>query len=162
MYKGISRRDFLKASGGLAAGSFLASGLPAFAQDGVTIRSHTRSGRQADAQRFWAEQFNEAMAGEAQVVIEDFPGSEYFQKINTLAAGGTMGDVIWISSIEGYFRLPAWRVKRIVRAVLLYAVRLWPDDHIRAALLVGGFVIVEAGQRTVSLATATDSQNLAF
>ena len=43
----------------------------------------------------------------AEVVIEDFPGSEYFQKINTLAAGGTMGDVIWISSIEGYFRLAA-------------------------------------------------------
>ncbi len=47
------------------------------------------------------------MAGEANVVIEDFPGSEYFQKINTLAAGGAMGDVIWISSIEGYFRLAA-------------------------------------------------------
>ena len=107
MYKGISRRDFLKASGGLAAGGLLASGLPAFAQDGVTIRSHTRSGRQADAQRHWAEIFNEDMAGEAHVVIEDFPGSEYFQKINTLAAGGTMGDVIWISSIEGYFRLAA-------------------------------------------------------
>ena len=30
MYKGISRRDFLKASGGLAAGGLLASGLPAF------------------------------------------------------------------------------------------------------------------------------------
>ena len=107
MRRPISRRDFLKASGGLAAGGLLASGLPAFAQDGVTIRSHTRSGRQADAQKFWAEQFNEDMAGEASVVIEDFPGSEYFQKINTLAAGGTMGDVIWISSIEGYFRLAA-------------------------------------------------------
>ena len=107
MYKALSRRDFLKVSGGMAAGGLLASGLPAFAQDGVTIRSHTRSGRQADAQKFWAEQFNEDMAGEASVVIEDFPGSEYFQKINTLAAGGTMGDVIWISSIEGYFRLAA-------------------------------------------------------
>ncbi len=107
MYKPLSRRDFLKVSGGMAAGGLLASGLPAFAQDGVTIRSHTRSGRQADAQKFWAEQFNEDMAGEASVVIEDFPGSEYFQKINTLAAGGTMGDVIWISSIEGYFRLAA-------------------------------------------------------
>ncbi len=107
MYKPLSRRDFLKVSGGMAAGGLLASGLPAFAQDGVTIRSHTRSGRQADAQKFWAESFNEDMAGEANVAIEDFPGSEYFQKINTLAAGGTMGDVIWISSIEGYFRLAA-------------------------------------------------------
>ena len=58
MRRPISRRDFLKASGGLAAGGLLASGLPAFAQDGVTIRSHTRSGRQADAQKFWAERFN--------------------------------------------------------------------------------------------------------
>jgi multiple sugar transport system substrate-binding protein len=107
MKQSLSRRNFLKLSGGMAAGGLLASGLPAFAQDGVTIRSHTRSGRQADAQKFWAEQFNEDMAGEASVVIEDFPGSEYFQKINTLAAGGTMGDVIWISSIEGYFRLAA-------------------------------------------------------
>ena len=94
MRRALSRRDFLRATGGLAAGGMLASGLPAFAQDGVTIRSHTRSGRQADAQRHWAEIFNEDMAGEANVVIEDFPGSEYFQKINTLAAGGTMGDVI--------------------------------------------------------------------
>ena len=85
MRRPISRRDFLKASGGLAAGGLLASGLPAFAQDGVAIRSHTRSGRQADAQKFWAERFNEDMAGQANAVIEDFPGSEYFQKINTLA-----------------------------------------------------------------------------
>ena len=91
----------------MAARGLLASGLPAFAQDGVTIRSHTRSGRQADAQKFWAERFNEDMAGQANVAIEDFPGSEYFQKINTLAAGGTIGDVFWISSTEGYFRLAA-------------------------------------------------------
>ncbi len=38
MRRHLSRRDFLKASAGLAAGGLLASGLPAFAQDGVTIR----------------------------------------------------------------------------------------------------------------------------
>ena len=118
MYKPLSRRDFLKVTGGMAAGGLLASGLPAFAQDGVTIRSHTRSGRQADAQKFWAERFNEDMAGEANVAIEDFPGSEYFQKINTLAAGGTMGDVIWISSIEGYFRLAATGVLQPIDDVI--------------------------------------------
>ncbi len=74
----LSRRDFLKASGGLAAGGLLAAGLPAFAQDGVTIRSHTRTGRQADEQKYWVERFNEDNAGEINVVIEDFPGSEYF------------------------------------------------------------------------------------
>ena len=37
MRRPLSRRDFLKASGGLAAGGLLASGLPTFAQDGVTI-----------------------------------------------------------------------------------------------------------------------------
>ncbi len=108
----ISRRDFLKASGGLAAGSLLASGLPAFAQDGVTIRSHTRTGRQADEQNYWAEIFNEDNAGEITAVIEDFPNTEYFQKINTLAAGDTLGDAYWISSIEGYFRLAATGVAR--------------------------------------------------
>lgn len=108
----ISRRDFLKASGGMLAGGMLASGLPAFAQEGVTIRSHTRTGRQADEQNHWAEIFNEAHAGEITTVIEDFPGSEYFQKLNTLAAGGTLGDVFWISSIEGYFRLAATGVAR--------------------------------------------------
>ena len=112
MRRPLSRRDFLKASGGLAAGGLLASGLPAFAQDGVTIRAHTRSGRQADAQKYWAESFNEENAGDINVVIEDFPGSEYFQKINTLAAGGAIGDQFWISSIEGYFRLAATGVIR--------------------------------------------------
>ncbi len=118
MRKPLSRRDFLKASGGLAAGGLLASGLPAFAQDGVTIRSHTRTGRQADEQSYWAEIFNEDNAGEITTVIEDFPGSEYFQKINTLAAGGTMGDVFWISSIEGYFRLAATGVARPIDDVI--------------------------------------------
>ena len=112
MYRGISRRDFLKATGGMAAGGLLASSLPAFAQDGVTIRSHTRTGRQADEQRYWGEIFNEDNAGEINAVIEDFPNTEYFQKINTLAAGGTIGDVFWISSIEGYFRLAATGVAR--------------------------------------------------
>ena len=69
----LSRRNFLKLSGGMAAGGLLASGLPTFAQDGVTIRAHTRSGRQADAQKYWAESFNEENAGEINVVIEDFP-----------------------------------------------------------------------------------------
>ncbi len=118
MKRHISRRDFLKASGGLAAGGLLASGLPAFAQDGVTIRSHTRTGRQADEQNYWAEVFNADNAGEITTVIEDFPGSEYFQKINTLAAGGTMGDVFWISSIEGYFRLAATGVARPIDDVI--------------------------------------------
>ena len=112
MYKPLSRRDFLRASGGLASGVLLASGLPAFAQDGVTIRSNTRSGRQAELQNFQADIFNDEHAGEINVVVEDIPGSEYFQKLNTLAAGDTVGDVFWISSIEGYFRLAATGVAR--------------------------------------------------
>ena len=109
----LSRRDFLRLSGGMSAGGLLASGLPAFGQDAAaTIRSHTRTGRQSDAMNFWAESFNEDNAGDINVVIEDFPGSEYFQKINTLAAGDTIGDVFWISSIEGYFRLAATGVAR--------------------------------------------------
>ena len=109
----LSRRNFLQLSGGMAAGGLLASGLPAFGQDAAaTIRSHTRTGRQSDAMNFGAESFNEDNAGDINVVIEDFPGSEYFQKINTLAAGDTIGDVFWISSIEGYFRLAATGVAR--------------------------------------------------
>ena len=86
-----------------------------FAQDGAaTIRAHTRTGRQSDAMNFWAESFNQDNAGEINVVIEHFPGSEYFQKINTLTAGGTIGEVFWISSTEGYFRLAATGVSRPV------------------------------------------------
>ena len=137
MKKSLSRRNFIKLSGGLAAGGLLASGLPAFAQDsGVQIRAHARSGRQADTMSFWAESFNEEHAGDINVVIEDFPGSGYFQKINTLAAGGTIGDMFWISSIGGYFQLAATGVIRPI------------DDLIDSA----GYDVTEHYPRTISAA----------
>ena len=75
------------------------------------MRTRAAAGKRT-RQKYWAESFNEDNAGEINVVIEDFPGSEYFQKINTLAAGGAIGDQFWISSIEGYFRLAATGVIR--------------------------------------------------
>ena len=119
MTRHLSRRDFLKASGGAGRRRFAGIGFgphsPRTASPSVPIHAAgakpTRSGIGADI-------FNEDMAGEANVVIEDFPGSEYFQKINTLAAGGTMGDVIWISSIEGYFRLAATGVLQPIDDVI--------------------------------------------
>jgi multiple sugar transport system substrate-binding protein len=37
------------------------------------------------------------------VTTEIFPGAEYFTKLDVLFAGGTAGDLMWVSSIEAFF-----------------------------------------------------------
>jgi len=76
--------------------------------EAVVIRVHHRMGAvECDEWGYWAAKFNEEHYPDIFVKMECFPGSEYFQKLNTLAAGGTLGDVIWISSIEGFYRMSA-------------------------------------------------------
>jgi len=78
------------------------------AAEAVVLRVHHRMGAaECDEWGYWASKFNEENYPDIFIKMECFPGSEYFQKLNTLAAGGTLGDVIWISSIEGYYRMSA-------------------------------------------------------
>ncbi len=126
----IGRRDFLKLAAIAAAGMGLAACAPqvttapqptkvseatnppaavsttAPTKGLVTIRIHHRIGGECDNWTGLATKFNEQNPG-IKVVPECFPGADYFQKLNTLAAGGTLGDILWVSSIEGYYRMAA-------------------------------------------------------
>jgi multiple sugar transport system substrate-binding protein len=76
--------------------------------EAVVIRVHHRMGQyECDPWGYFAAKFNEEHYPDIFVKMECIPGSEYFQKLNTLAAGGTLGDVVWISSIEGFYRMAA-------------------------------------------------------
>lgn len=121
----INRRRFLGLAATAAAGTALAACAPQAAtaptampqattaptnsppaKDPVTIRVHHRVGGECDNWTILADEYNKANPG-VKVVAECFPGADYFKKLNTMAAGGTLGDVFWISSIEGYYRLAA-------------------------------------------------------
>src|ERR1700741_4492480 len=94
----LSRRHFLRLSAGAAAGTLLASRATGISyarpssQDATVLRIHHRLGVEVDNWNYWAEKYNEKYGPNVTVTIEGFPGTEYFQKINTLAAGGTIGD----------------------------------------------------------------------
>jgi multiple sugar transport system substrate-binding protein len=109
----LTRRSFLRLSAGAAAGTLLATRGTQFSYahpaslDTTVLRVHHRLGVETDNWTYWADKYNEKYGPDVTVTIEGFPGTEYFQKINTLAAGGTIGDAFWISSIEGFYRLAA-------------------------------------------------------
>jgi len=119
----LSRRDVLRglsatALVGLAGAACSAPSKPASAPaagaptaapaaaEKITIRFHHRVGGECDHYTFEAGEFMKTHPN-IEMKAECFPGADYFQKLNTLAAGGTLGDVWWISSIEGYYRLAA-------------------------------------------------------
>jgi len=68
----------------------------------VVVRFHGRVGSQGDHFDRMRDIFNERHGPAVTVKTEHFPGPEYVTKINTLIAGGTLGDAFWISSIEGF------------------------------------------------------------
>ena len=68
----------------------------------VEIRFHGRVGSQGDHFDRMRDIFNEMHGPAVTVKTEHFPGPEYATKINTLIAGGTLGDAFWTASIEGF------------------------------------------------------------
>lgn len=112
--RNLSRRHFLQAGaaflGSMAVAacvdpSATATGAPA--REAILLRYHHRLGTECDNHSRWVQQFNEDSYPDIFVKMECFPGADYFKKLNTLIAGGTVGDAFWISSIEGYYRLAA-------------------------------------------------------
>jgi ABC-type glycerol-3-phosphate transport system substrate-binding protein len=75
--------------------------------EGIVIRVHQRVGGECDNWGYFAQQFNDEHFPNIHVKMECFPGPDYFAKLNTMIAGGTIGDVVWISSIEGFYRMAA-------------------------------------------------------
>jgi len=77
------------------------------AKQAIVLRMHGRLGTQGDHFARFAKIFNDDHYPDIYVKNENFPGADYFKKVNTMIAGGTIGDAMWISSIEGYFRMAA-------------------------------------------------------
>jgi multiple sugar transport system substrate-binding protein len=112
--RSLTRRGFLRGSatlfGGLAIAACVAPGVTTEgepAKEAIVLRYHHRLGTECDNHSRWVQQFNEDSYPDVFVKMECFPGADYFKKLNTLIAGGTIGDAFWISSIEGYYRLSA-------------------------------------------------------
>lgn len=114
----LSRRTFLYAAGVTAATTVVAACAPGAAPSGgtsaegapssdtIVLRYHHRLGAECDNHGSWVAKFQETHPN-FQVAMECVPGADYFKKLNTLIAGGTIGDGFWISSIEGFYRLAA-------------------------------------------------------
>ena len=60
---------------------------------GGEIRLHLRTGPEEDTMKDVLPKFTQDTG--VNVKIESFPGNEYFTKMQTLIAGGTVGDVLW-------------------------------------------------------------------
>ena len=112
---GFSRRAVLKSLGvaalGTVAGTLAAAcGAPAPAAVGdapkaadtpaaqaagaAELRLHVRTGNEADTLGDRLPEFEGKFPGTS-VKIESFPAAEYFTKLQTLTAGGQLGDVLW-------------------------------------------------------------------
>ncbi|MFN8525310.1 MAG: sugar ABC transporter substrate-binding protein [Chloroflexota bacterium] len=79
----------------VAAAKPAASGAP------VELRLHVRTGNEADTLNDRLPEFEGKNAG-VKVKIESFPAAEYHTKLQTLIAGGQMGDVFWTIIHQGW------------------------------------------------------------
>ena len=65
-------------------------------KEAITIRVHARLGEQGDHFTFFAQKFNEEHRPDIFVKPELFSNADYFQKLATMIAGGTVGDGFWL------------------------------------------------------------------
>ena len=96
------------ASAATKAGGANATAAPAAqpaqtSQGKVTLRYHARTGSEADTLTDRLPQFTQQTGIE--VKAETFPGGDYYQKMQTLIAGGQLGDVFWMTLGQGW---PIW------------------------------------------------------
>jgi len=77
-----------------AATTSAAAAKPAGAASAVELRLHVRTGNEADTLSDRLPEFEASVPG-AKVKIESFPAADYFAKLQTLVAGGQLGDVLW-------------------------------------------------------------------
>jgi multiple sugar transport system substrate-binding protein len=114
----MNRRDLLKLAGASAAAGSLTTAASAtsiaspgqvdtafdlLAQE-VTLKLNGRTGAEQEMFEKFIAKFAESNPG---IIIEGeyFAGAnqEYFQKMAVLFAGGNQGDLVWLSSLEGYY-----------------------------------------------------------
>ncbi|HEX2037646.1 MAG TPA: sugar ABC transporter substrate-binding protein [Chloroflexota bacterium] len=100
---------------GCAPGGREASGGAALTRvkPGATIRLHVRVGTEVDTLNERIPLLEQQHS--IKVEVEPFPGGEYFDKVQTLLAGDSLGDVIWGASATGLGHL--WAHSGVVRFV---------------------------------------------
>jgi ABC-type glycerol-3-phosphate transport system substrate-binding protein len=76
------------------AATSAAAAAPTAQGAGRELRLHVRTGNEADTLADRLPEFESKFPG-TKVKIESFPGAEYFTKLQTLTAGGQLGDVFW-------------------------------------------------------------------
>src|SRR3954468_4170159 len=72
----------------------------------TTVRFHARANEQGDFYTEMAKEFNTAHP-DINVVVETFPANDFFEKIATMMAGGTVGDGLGTAGILNYFTYAA-------------------------------------------------------
>jgi multiple sugar transport system substrate-binding protein len=70
----------------------------------ITLRVHARSGVEDQMFNNILPKFAAANPG-VKAVVEDYPGGDYLQKLQTLAAGGTIGDVLQAFTSDASYQL---------------------------------------------------------
>ena len=75
--------------------------------DPTLIRFHGRMGTQGDHFIHFAKLFSDDHFPDVYVKTENFPGADYYTKLNTMLAGGTVGDGFWIYLGGGFRRYAA-------------------------------------------------------
>lgn len=79
---------------GTTSSAAAAAAKPAAQGSAVELRLHVRTGIEADMLAQRLPDFEAKFPG-TKVKIESFPAAEYFAKLQTLTAGGQLGDVLW-------------------------------------------------------------------
>jgi multiple sugar transport system substrate-binding protein len=85
---------------------------PAAGSKGITLRYHSRTGSEADTLNERLPEFADKFGIE--VKPEQFPGNEYYQKVQTLIAGNQVGDVLWMALSIGW---PIWGATGVLQPV---------------------------------------------
>ena len=92
---------------------------PGAVQKGTQLTLHVRTGSEADTLEERLPLLEQQLG--ITVVMETFPGGDYYQKIQTLITAGSLGDVLWGASSTGQGNL--WAYAGVIRYL---------DDLIRA------------------------------
>jgi multiple sugar transport system substrate-binding protein len=93
-----------------AAATTAPAAAPAKVKPGTEIRLHVRTGTEEDTLKEVLPQFTQEKG--IAVKVEAFPGGEYYTKVQTLIAGGQLGDVLWTVNYRGTF---LWAFNKIIR-----------------------------------------------
>ena len=85
---------------------------PAAGSKGITLRYHSRTGSEADTLNERLPEFAEKHGVE--IKPEQLPGGEFYEKMQTLIAGGQMGDVTWMAMSIGW---PIWGATGVLQPI---------------------------------------------